>query len=83
MSDLSKTPGYFTVVYRDVMPGDEARQLTDHPKVCAMAWDNLVRKSIDSLDDANEAFAEWWEKEGEPGGDRRLAYRAWMAARKI
>lgn len=33
---------YLTVVYRDVVPGDEVGALHDHPKCVAMSWSNAL-----------------------------------------
>lgn len=33
---------YFTVVYRDLIPGDEVRTIVDHPKCVIMSWSNAV-----------------------------------------
>ena len=34
---------WFTVVYRDISPGDEARLLGEHPKASAMSWSHAIR----------------------------------------
>jgi hypothetical protein len=33
---------YLTVVYRDVVPGDEVGALVEHPKCVIMSWSNAV-----------------------------------------
>lgn len=33
---------YFTVVYKDIAPGDEARSLGEHPKMVAMSWSHAL-----------------------------------------
>lgn len=33
---------YLTVVYRDVIPGDEVGAIVDHPKCVIMSWSNAV-----------------------------------------
>lgn len=33
---------YLTVIYRDVVPGDEVGSLHDHPKCVAMSWSNAL-----------------------------------------
>lgn len=33
---------WFTVVYRDISPGDEARLLAEHPKASAMSWSHAL-----------------------------------------
>lgn len=35
---------YFTVIYKGVAPGDEARELGSHPKVVALAWGHLMHE---------------------------------------
>ena len=35
---------YFTVIYKGVAPGDEARELGSHPKVVGLAWGNLMHE---------------------------------------
>ena len=34
---------WFTVVYKDISPGDEARLLGEHPKASAMSWSHAMR----------------------------------------
>lgn len=34
---------YFTVVYRDISAGDEARTLGEHPKMSAMSWSHALQ----------------------------------------
>lgn len=34
--------GWFTVVYRGIRLGDEAKALGDHPKACILSWSNAV-----------------------------------------
>lgn len=34
---------WFTVVYRDISAGDEARLLGEHPKASAMSWSHAIR----------------------------------------
>ena len=33
---------YLTVVYRDLIPGDEVGAILDHPKAVIMSWSNAV-----------------------------------------
>jgi hypothetical protein len=33
---------YLTVVYRDVIPGDEVGAIVEHPKCVIMSWSNAV-----------------------------------------
>jgi hypothetical protein len=33
---------FLTVVYKDVVPGDEVGALHEHPKACAMSWSNAL-----------------------------------------
>ena len=33
---------WFTVVYKDIKPGDEARALSEHPKMSAMSWSHAL-----------------------------------------
>ena len=34
---------WFTVVYKDISPGDEARLLGEHPKASAMSWSHAIQ----------------------------------------
>lgn len=43
-------PGrWFTVVYKDVQPGDEARVIGSHPKARILSWSNAVHDRDDAL----------------------------------
>jgi hypothetical protein len=42
---------YFTVVYRDVAAGDEARELGQHPKAVALSWSHALHDRDDALAD--------------------------------
>ena len=35
---------YLTVVYRDIKPGDEARELIMHPKMTASSWSHVMNE---------------------------------------
>lgn len=56
---------WFTVVYRDISPGDEARLLAEHPKASAMSWSH-------ALHDRDAALAAK-AKQGEPLTDAQIA----------
>ena len=43
---------YLTVVYRDIKPGDEARELIMHPKMTASSWSHVMNER-DRLQDEN------------------------------
>lgn len=41
-----------TIVYRDILPGEEALEITSHPKVKAMSWSDPIQQrdvAIDAL----------------------------------
>ncbi len=46
---------WFTVVYRDISPDDEARLLAEHPKASAMSWSHAIR----DRDAARAVLAKW------------------------
>jgi hypothetical protein len=49
---------FLTVVYKDVVPGDEVGALHEHPKVCAMSWSNALH-DVDYLRNRLPAQKPW------------------------
>jgi len=49
---------FLTVVYKDVVPGDEVGALLEHPKVCAMSWSNALH-DVDYLRNRLPAQKPW------------------------
>ena len=40
--DASRCGKWLTVVYQNVQPGDEAREIGSHPKVSALSWSHAL-----------------------------------------
>lgn len=49
---------FLTVVYKDVVPGDEVGALHEHPKACAMSWSNALH-DVDYLRNRLPAQKPW------------------------
>lgn len=60
----SRKGKYLTVVYRDIQPGDEARELIIHPKMAASSWSHALHDrdrfhaQVEALSAAQAAVAE-------------------------
>ena len=49
---------YCTVVYRGILPGDDARALGSHPLMVAMSWSNALYDRDAAIRDAESLKAE-------------------------
>ena len=46
---------YFTVVYRNVQPGDDALSFMEHSRACAFGWCHAIADRMDAIDERNAA----------------------------
>lgn len=55
--DASRSGKWLTVVYWDIQPGDEAREIGSHKKVSALSWSHAIHDRDAAMDAARAALA--------------------------